>query len=143
MSISHNKDFHAWCLDQVTFLERRELQNIDWENLIQEIQSMGASERQELENRLCVLFAHLLKWIYQKDYRSNSWKQTIKEQRRKVLRKMENFPSLKSHLTKIVDSAYEFSVLQATRETGIPEETFPTEMPFTVEQALNNEWWPE
>jgi hypothetical protein len=56
---------------------------------------------------------------------------------------MENFPSLKSHLHKIVDSAYEFSVLQAIRETGIPEEIFPTEMPFTVEQALNNEWWPE
>ena len=139
----HETDFHAWCFDQVSLLTSKQIEKLDWENLIEEVRSMGGSERQELENRLTVLFIHLLKWKYQKDFRSRSWELSIKEQRKRVKRKLEECPSLKSYLDKAVEEAYSYAIIKAQQETGLPEKTFPEQMPFELEKALNEPWMPE
>jgi Domain of unknown function DUF29 len=142
MSSLYEKDFHAWCFDQVSFMERKELENLDWENLIQEIISMGGSVRQELENRLTVLFTHLLKWKFQEHLRSKSWERTIKEQRKRIKINFDTHPSLSSYIDRAVKNAYEFSIMEASKETGLPEEMFPIEMPWKTEQALTEDWLP-
>lgn len=142
MSTLYEKDFHAWCFDQVSFLSSKDLENIDWEHLIEEITSMGGSVRQELENRLIVLFAHLLKWKFQEHLRSKSWERTIKEQRRRVKRNLHRFPSLKNHLNETAEAGYEYSILEACKETNMPENTFPEKMPWTIDEALTEGWLP-
>ncbi|MBV9385502.1 MAG: DUF29 domain-containing protein, partial [Chroococcidiopsidaceae cyanobacterium CP_BM_ER_R8_30] len=76
----YEQDFYAWTQQQVKFLRSGHLQELDIENLIEEIESLGKQQRQELRNRLGVLLGHLLKWYYQPEARSRSWTGTIREQ---------------------------------------------------------------
>ncbi|MGH8654156.1 MAG: DUF29 domain-containing protein, partial [Gammaproteobacteria bacterium] len=94
MSISslHNVDFYAWTEQQANLLKSGKLADVDLEYLIEELNSMGASERRELINRLAVLSAHLLKWQYQPSFRGRSWQITIKEQRRQLQRLLNDNP---------------------------------------------------
>lgn len=61
----YETDFYAWTQEQVTLLRNEQWSQIDLQNLIEEIQSLGKQQRQELRNRLSVLIGHLLKWQYQ------------------------------------------------------------------------------
>ena len=57
---------------------------VDWEHLAEEIEAVGGNTRRELRNRLAVLLQHLLKWEYQPELRSRSWRSTIRTQRREI-----------------------------------------------------------
>lgn len=74
-------DFYAWTQEQVSLLKTQHWDKLDTVNLIEEIETLGRKERQELRNRLGVLLGHLLKWQFQSEKRSNSWLGTIREQR--------------------------------------------------------------
>jgi hypothetical protein len=103
---------------------------------------MGRSHKRALENRLEILFMHLLKWQFQPQNQSNSWKASIIEQRRKLEKLLRENPSLKHQLLAIVGEVYEDARVSASKETDLPLNTFPEAMPFTYEQATNHEFWP-
>jgi len=104
---------------------------------------MGRSERRELVNRLVVLLLHLLKWRFQTDRQGNSRRLSIKEQRIRLKSHLEDNPSLKSYLDWAITQAYQLAVIEAERETGLPESTFPVICPFTCQQLLDDAFWPE
>ena len=106
----YETDFYAWTLEQAKLLKQGELNQLDILNLIEEIESLGKREKQELRNRLGILIGHLLKWEYQSDKRSNSWKATIREQRRRIKEHLQENPSLKSYLSEAVISGYQDGV---------------------------------
>lgn len=139
----YQTDFHAWTQQQAQLLKAGKLADIDLEHLIEELESMGASERNQLQNRLKILLAHLLKWQYQPAYRSRSWSATIKEQRLSLLDLLEDNPSLKSILESRLKKAYRLSVLLAVKETNFDETTFPEECPYTLEQVFRLDYYPE
>lgn len=56
------KDYYAWMQETIEKLRQGKFNEVNMEELIEEIEDMGGSERNELENRLAVLLAHLLKW---------------------------------------------------------------------------------
>lgn len=62
--INYHTDYYGWTLEQAELLRTGHLQDIDLENLIEEIESMGRSEKRALESRILVLLTHLLKWQY-------------------------------------------------------------------------------
>jgi hypothetical protein len=74
-------DFYGWTQDQADALRRRSVNEIDWDNLLEEIEDLGASKRRELESRLAVIIGHVLKWTHQPQGRSRSWYFTLREQR--------------------------------------------------------------
>jgi len=80
-SIDYEKDFYAWTVEQSRMLRSGEISSIDAENIAEELESMGRSDRRELKNRLVILVMHLLKWRHQSAARSRSWSATIDEQR--------------------------------------------------------------
>ncbi|MBK1633481.1 hypothetical protein CKO31_22575 [Thiohalocapsa halophila] len=139
---SYESDFYAWANAQAELLRTGRLDQADIEHIAEEIESMGKAELRELENRLAVLFTHLLKWRFQPTHRSRSWELTIKEQRRRLRRHLAQNPSLKSKLPQAREDAYGDAILEAARQTGLAEEAFPAECPFTAEQALDDGWWP-
>ena len=141
-SLLHDLDFYAWTQQQVDLLKSGNLADVDFKHLIEEIESMGASERRELINRLAVLLAHLLKWHYQPSFRGRSWQLTIKEQRRQLQRLLKDNPSLHARLEEFVADAYVDSVLLAARETGLEESDFPAQYPYAQEDLLNPEFYP-
>ena len=112
------------------------------EDLVEELESLGRQERRELVNRLAILLGHLLKWQYQPEKQGVSWQATIREQRRKVERLIQENPSLKSYLAEALQDAYEDGLDLAVRETGLPFTIFPASCPYTLEQALRSDFLP-
>jgi len=76
----YETDFYAWTQEQAMFLRNQQWSQIDMPNLIEEIESLGKQQRQELRNYLSVLVGHLLKWHYQPQYRSRSWLATLRNE---------------------------------------------------------------
>lgn len=138
----YGSDFYLWTQQQAALLRQGALSALDVENLAEEIDDMGASRERELENRLAVLLAHLLKWIVQPERRGNSWRLTILEQRRRLARLLEKNPSLRTRLSAIAQDVYGDAILIAAREMGKSETEVPDTMPFTLEQALGD-YWPD
>ena len=141
-SLLHDLDFYAWTQQQVDLLKSGNLVDVDVKSLIEEIESMGASERRELINQLAVLLAHLLKWHYQPSFRGRSWQLTIKVQRRQLQRFLKDNPSLHARLEEFIADAYVDSVLLAARETGLEESDFPAQCPYAQEELLNSDFYP-
>ena len=117
--------------------------DIDLEHLIDEIESMGRSEKRELDSWLSVLLAHLLKWQYQPSHRGNSWHLTIEAQRDNFRELLKDNTSLKPQLETIVIHAYKQARIHAAQETGIDKIVFPDVMPWTFAQLLDDEFYPE
>src|SRR5689334_13690461 len=90
----YDTDFYAWTAEQAALLRAGRLSEADVENIAEEIESMGRSERRELVNRLTVLFVHLLKWRHQPGLRPRSWALTIEQQRIQLGRHLDHNPSL-------------------------------------------------
>lgn len=138
----YDQDFYSWLIKNSQLIKEKRFSEIDAENIVEELESMSKSERRELMSRLAVLLAHLLKWSYQPEQRSNSWKYTIEEQRRAVEEVLEDSPSLKYQLDQKFNDAYSKAVLIAARETGFAKGKFPKDCPFTWEQAIDENFWP-
>ena len=138
----YETDFYAWIEEQVFLLRQHQWSQLDLFNLIEEIESLGKQQRQELRNRLSVLIGHLLKWEYQPQCRSRSWLATIRVQRRDTLRLLKDNPSLKSFLEDVLSDAYENASDLAMGETDLPEETFPKMCPYSLMEILDNCFYP-
>ncbi|WP_353932481.1 DUF29 domain-containing protein [Okeanomitos corallinicola TIOX110] len=134
----YEQDFYLWTQAIVEQLKENRFNEIDIPNLIEEIESMGRSEKRELKSRLIVLLMHLLKWQYQPEKRSESWRSTITEQRICIEALLEDSPSLQPLLTEVFADCYEKARLKASDETGIKLNFFPKESPFTLDETLND-----
>jgi Domain of unknown function DUF29 len=142
-SADYEEDFYAWTVEQAHLLRSGDLSAIDIENIAEEIESMGRSDRRAIESRLTVLLAHLLKWQAQTDMRSASWSGTIREQRRQIQRLLRESPSLRPFVAEALSETYGDAREDAIEETGLAEGEFPAECPFTVEQVLSRDFLPE
>jgi hypothetical protein len=136
----YEKDFYVWCAFQSSLIEQKNFEYLDYENLIEEIQSLGKQQKRILRNRLCLLFMYLLKWEYQKDLRTNSWILTIREKIKKVNELIIEMPSLKHELAEISCKAYQDARYEAHMETKLNYKIFPEVNPFNLEEELNREW---
>jgi len=138
----YETDFYAWTQKQVSLLKTQQWEKLDRLNLIEEIETLGRRERQELRNRLGVLLGHLLKWQFQPEKRSNSWLGTIREQRVQIKLLLQDSPSLKPYLDEVFFTVYELGLALAIRETELDEQVFPEICPYTLDQTLNPEFLP-
>jgi hypothetical protein len=138
----YDKDFYAWTQHNAQLLRKRKLSEIDIENIAEEIESMGKSEKRELINRLAVLLAHLLKWKFQPVRQCKSWELTIKEQRMELIDLLKDSPSLKHELENKLSHAYQRALLMAEKETGLEQKKFPKKSPFSLEKILQENYFP-
>ncbi len=139
----YESDFYVWTQEQARLLRERRFDELDLENLIDEVESVGRSDKRQIESRLEILVAHLLKWKSQPGGRGGSWISSIFEQRRRLMRLVEDSPSLREFLRQEVSNGYTAARLLAARETGIAFGLFPEHCPFTPEQVLDLEFFPE
>ena len=138
----YDTDILTWSERQATLLRRRaagELvtdADIDWPNVAEELESVGRGERRELRSRIARLQQHLLKWRYQPEHRSRSWRTTITTQRREIEALLADSPSLRATLPDVLAASYRAARDDAITETGLLD--LPENSPFTVEQAFND-----
>jgi Domain of unknown function DUF29 len=147
----YDTDFNQWIEEQVQLLRDRQLNHLDIENLIEEIESLGKSDKRQIKSRLEVLLHHLLKWQYQPTQRTGSWKGTIAEQRRHIRDLLFDSPSLKSYVETVFNACYADAREQASLETGLSLDHFPADCPYANDlssrwrfaDVLNPDFWPE
>ena len=131
-----------YCEDETAWLERmselvrqRRLTELDLDNLSEYLSDMARRDRREVRSRLVSLMAHLLKWEFQRDRRSGSWRATIITQRQE-LAELAGRGVLRNHAEAVLGEAYANAVELAAAETGLAGDTFPEECPYTLEQLL-------
>lgn len=139
----YEADYARWCAEQAALLRDGKLEALDRENLAEEVESLGRSDKREIESRLNVLLVHLLKWQHQPDRRTASWKATITEQRWRISRVIEDSPSLGSYPRKVLAGEYAIARSAAATETGLAEDSFPAECPLSITQVLDPAFLPE
>ena len=143
-TILYEQDYYSWTQEQADLLQAKRFEHVDIEHLVKELQLMGARERRELLSRLRVLLMHLLKWQYQPHYIGRrSWEKTIKVQRKELGFHLEDNPSLKADIDKALNRAYDLALDDAEDETGLSRHTFPPENPWSFEQLMNVDYYPE
>jgi hypothetical protein len=129
------EDETAW-LDRMSELVRqRRLTELDLDNLTEYLSDMARRDRREVKSRLAVLIAHLLKWEFQPDRRSRSWRATIITQRQE-LAELAGTGVLRNHAEAVLGECYDNAVELAVAEIGLVRDTFPAACPYTVEQLL-------
>lgn len=143
MSDLYETDGYTWAMRQADALRRRSANEVDWDNVAEEIESLGKSFANELKSRYAVLLAHLLKWLYQPERRSNSWRATIVTQRGEIVDHLEEHPGLKAQREALFAKSYRQARGWAASETDLPLEVFPQDNPFVLEQAMDADFWPE
>ncbi|MCL1468519.1 DUF29 domain-containing protein [Argonema galeatum] len=139
----YEKDYLQWIQTTLEKIRSGDYVNVDWENLIEEIEDMGRSERKSLKSNLIVVFLHLLKWQFQPEMRSGSWEGSIIEHRRRIRESIDDSPSLQNYLESIFSECYLQAVKQAKAETRLPLETFPQLCPYDLAQVVNDDFLPE
>ncbi|MBX9258883.1 DUF29 domain-containing protein [Desmonostoc muscorum CCALA 125] len=139
----YEQDFYLWIQTTAELLKQKNFTQLDLENLIEEIQTMGRSEKKALRSNLEVVLMHLLKYNYQAEKRSGSWRATIREHRKRLKEALEESPSLKPYFDEVFRQCYDDARLMAADETELAVATFPEQSPFTPEQILDRDFLPE
>ena len=127
----YERDLYAWALHQAALIRAGRWNAVDRANVAEEIESLGREQYAKLESALRVLLTHMLKWDMQPERRSRSWTLSIKAQRIRVERIIEQNPGLKSRLSEATVQAYRLARIEAALETGLEEEKFGTELPYS------------
>ena len=140
----YEQDYLLWIEDTVHKLQTRDIKGLDFDNLIEEIESLGRSQKHELENRLGELFEHILKRTYVNMpdcYRG--WVESIDKQRVSIKRLLKQAPSLKPYFSQVFDEVYK-DTLKIVRR-GYPQCEFPDTWPFScdIDAMLNVDFWEE
>lgn len=138
----YDQDFCVWAEQTAQLLRRGKFSEIDLESLIDEVEEMSRSEKRVLLGYLRVLLLHLLKYKYQPDRRSNSWRSSIREHRTRLADLFVDSPSLRGYFQESFDLCYQNARKQAADETGLPLDLFPLASPFTPDEALNEDFLP-
>lgn len=138
----YESDFLLWTQDTIAKLKARDFDHVDFENLIEEVEALGRSEKKELASRLETLLAHLLKRIYiDMPQEFNGWEHTIREQRRRLTQALRKTPSLKSVWDELLDDAWELA-LDTVRD-DYSQYQFPNTWQFgrDIDTMLNVNFW--
>ena len=139
----YETDFVRWVETTTEQLRAQNYAAVDWPNLIEEIEDMPRRERKSLKSNLIVVLLHLLKWHYQPESRSGSWRGSIREHRRRINDDLNDSPSLMPYLRDVFAECYANAREQAADETGLPLDAFPSECPYSPEQVLNSAYLPD
>jgi Domain of unknown function DUF29 len=140
----YDTDFYQWTQTQAAALRAKEWATLDVENLAEEIESLGKSDRRAIESHLERLLLHLLKWRVDpaRDPR-RGWQLTIRHARHEIAKLLRDSPSLRDHPAQALADAYRHARGNAAIDTERPLATFPEACPWTIDQVLDEDFLPE
>jgi hypothetical protein len=132
----YESDETAWLEAMSELIHQGRLDELDYAHLGEYLSDMARRDRREVESRLAILIAHLLKWAHQPRGRSRSWRRSIVVQRQELQRGLGR-GVLRKHAEAVLPEVYAAAVEQAVAETGLPAQTFPDACPYTLDQLLS------
>src|ERR1700723_20493 len=142
-AVGYDTDFYEWCLETAALIRNRRFDEVDLEHVAEEIEDMGKRDKREVGSRLTVLIMHLLKWQMQPERKHASWRKTIEEQRLQLEIVLRDSPSLVRIARQEIPAVYPYAAKKAAIETRLAARLFPKICPFTAEQILRDDFFPE
>ena len=145
MNNLYEDDVIAWAEQQAALLRSGRWDLLDIDNIAEEIEDVGKSEKRELRHRMAVLVEHLIKWRWQPRRRGSSWLTTIRVQRIDIQKLMRKMPSLKAMMAdaEFADEVWRDAVVLALKEAEGEIENLPDTNPWTLDQAMVPDFLPE
>ena len=149
----YETDYAQWTQSQIEALKTRNWEKIDFEHLIENLE-MG-DPKETVESNLVILIAHLLKLAVQKDapdWMTNSWYNSIDEHRKRIIKAQKKYEPIKKYLATAIENAYpdarDLAIKEGKRADGRKvikrdESEYPTKCPFSLEQILDESWYPK
>jgi len=147
----YDRDFFLWTQEQAAALRRARDSNLplDWENLAEEIESLGKSDRRELSSQIRRILRHLLKLEASLPIEPRSgWRSTIIEARAEIEDILHDSPSLRGEVSGMIEhgisAAAQFAEADLS-EYGEPADAVQARLEqggFTVEQVIGD-WFPD
>ena len=147
----YDRDFAAWLFAQADALSACDATRVDWTNLAEEIESMGNSQRRELQSRLRVLIVHILKLRLSRSERPRAgWEETILTQRTEIHGLLRQSPSLRPLVAEYARDAFDDARPLALAALKVHEPALidayraaaGTLTPDPAETLLDREWFP-
>lgn len=129
----YERDFYSWSIEQARLLREGRHDALDRDNLAEEIESLGREQFNKLISALRVAMLHMLKWDHQPPLRSRSWVLSIEEQRLEIVDVLADNPGLKPRINEAIARAYRRARIEAAKETGLDEATFPATCPYSFD----------
>ncbi len=143
---AYDRDYFGWVSSQAIALRQHRAEALDWENLREEVEDLGAALKRELRSRLKIILIHLLKFRYQARKQSVSWENTLLEQRAECRDLLEENPSLKLVVPELLAKAYRYARPAAGSEMRLAKEEwlalFPARCPWAAGQVLDDDFVP-
>jgi Domain of unknown function DUF29 len=145
----YDDDFYAWTQYQAEVLRtmRRADNRLDRDNLAEEIEDLGKSERNAVYSQICRILEHFLKLTYSPaEPPRYGWMASIVEARQALGRHLT--PTLRNaarqEFPALYGDAREIAAIRL-REHGeqAAAEALPVTCPYTLEQVLERGWYPE
>jgi hypothetical protein len=138
----YERDYHLWTKGQASALREQRLGEIDWENVAEEIESLGRLDKRAIASDLNVVLLHLLKLAFQPGAAKRGWRSSVIEHRRRIAQLIDDSPSLRAYPAEVLSDEYRVARAKAADETGLPEESLPPTCPFSIAQILDPDFWP-
>lgn len=123
----YDRDFNLWVEQIVNAIRDRNLNNMDWDNLIDEVEDMAKSEKRSLESYLERLIEDILKlrfWESEREQNCKHWQAEVVNFRNRIQRLLKRSPSLKKYMQEIYVEVYRDAVDSRKIEFDIPEDNF-------------------
>jgi hypothetical protein len=139
----YEQDFYAWTQAQAALLEARQFDTLDLAHLIEELLDVGSSQYLAVSSAVYQILVHLLKWQHQQAKRSRSWRTSLLEHRTRIPRRLRRSPSLRGDIPQMLLEEYPAACRKTSLQTDLPLPTFPEACPWTVEQVLDQDFFPE
>ncbi len=141
----YNADYQLWLDQTVTQLKARNFSNLDLENLIEEIESLGRSDKRAISSYLMRLCEHVLKlryWESQREACFRGWDLEITNFRLQIQAILADSPSLKNYLNENFVSAYGNARKLFLKASQLDSTEIPEQPDLSLEQALDEDWLP-
>jgi hypothetical protein len=123
----HDRDFYLWTEEIKQKIQTRNFADMDWDNLLDEIDDMGKSEKRSLESYIQRLIEHILKlkyWESEREQNYRHWRAEVANFRNQINRLLKRNPSFKKYLAEIYDEIFTEVIQVRSLELDIPADVF-------------------
>ena len=142
----YDQDYYLWIRTTINQLRAGQFSAIDLENLLEELETMGRSEKRAIESLLIKLLVHLLKlkyWDSERERNQGHWQGEIRTFRRQIKKAIKDSPSLKPYILEIFDQCYQDARKLVSDRSQLPLDIFPLIPIASLEQILDENWFPK
>jgi hypothetical protein len=141
----YETDYNLWVLETVEQLRSRDLDALDWENLIEEVEALSRRDKKKVRSLLKRLLEHLLKleyWHSELLVNRNHWQGEVQNFRQLLRYELDDSPSLKPYLAEVFAETYQDALEVFCKKSGLPSYLVPTEPSADLERILDKTWFP-